>query len=68
MLPRRERPPARLTLRRASVRPGWMSLLLRVLLAFGLIGIALAVNWFDRGGLRDNMDGASRFATSSTSP
>ena len=61
MLPRRERPPARLTLRRASVRPGWMSLLLRVLLAFGLIGIALAVNWFDRGGLRDNMDGAMSF-------
>ncbi len=38
-----------------------MSLLLRVLLAFGLIGIALAVNWFDRGGLRDNMDGAMSF-------
>ena len=43
MLPRRERPPARLTLRRASVRPGWMSLLLRVLLAFGLIAVSVMV-------------------------
>jgi voltage-gated potassium channel len=36
-------------------------LLLRLLLVFGLIGIALAVNWFDRGGLRDNIDGEIGF-------
>ena len=38
-----------------------MSLLLRVLLALGLIGVALAVHWLDRGGLRDNVDGEISF-------
>ena len=38
-----------------------MSLLLRVLLAFGLIGIALAVHWFDREGLKDGYDGHVSF-------
>lgn len=33
----------------------------RVLLAFGLIGIALAVHWLDRDGLRDNVDGVISF-------
>ena len=33
-----------------------MSLLLRVLVVFALIGVALAVHWFDRGGLHDNAD------------
>lgn len=41
--------------------PAWVSLLLRILLVFGLIGIALAVHWFDRGGLRDNVDGDVSF-------
>ena len=35
----------------------WIALLWRILLALGLIGIALAVHWFDREGLRDNVDG-----------
>ena len=46
----------RLTLRRASGRPGWVSLLMRIGLVFALIGVALAVHWFDRGGLHDNVD------------
>lgn len=50
-----------LSLRRRSGTPAWMSLLLRVALALGLIGIALAVHWIDRGGLRDNVDGAISF-------
>jgi voltage-gated potassium channel len=65
MLPRarfrRAPPPARLVLRRASGTPGWMALLLRILLVFGLIGIALTAHWLDRGGLRDNVDGEISF-------
>lgn len=49
-------------LRRQSQRPAWLSLLFRVALAFGLIGIALAVHWFDRAGLKDNLDGHISFA------
>jgi voltage-gated potassium channel len=48
-------------LRRRSRLPAWASLLLRVGLAFALIGVALAVHWFDRGGLRDNVDGSVNF-------
>ena len=44
-------------LRKRSRTPVWLALSWRVLLAFGLIGIALAVHWFDREGLRDNADG-----------
>lgn len=39
----------------------WLSLVWRVLLAFALIAIALAGHWFDRDGLRDNVDGAISF-------
>lgn len=39
----------------------WLSLVWRVLLAFALIAIALAGHWFDRDGLRDNIDGAISF-------
>ncbi len=48
--------PPRPTLRRASERPGWLSLLLRVCLAFGLVGIVLGVHWVDREGLHDAVD------------
>ena len=48
-------------LRRRGARPVWASLLLRVGLAFALIGVALAVHWFDREGLRDNVDGTVSF-------
>lgn len=44
------------TLRRGRTRPAWRSLASRTALAFALIGVALAVNWFDRSGLRDNYD------------
>ncbi|AGH51214.1 TrkA domain-containing protein [Sphingomonas sp. MM-1] len=48
-------------LRRKSPLPIWLTLLLRLLLVLGLLGIVLAVHWFDRGGLRDNMDGHVSF-------
>lgn len=60
----RPRPPQRDTgvrLRRRSDTPAWVSVAWRVALAFGLISIALAVHWFDRDGLRDNVDGAISF-------
>lgn len=41
--------------------PTWMSLALRLGVALALIGIALAVHWFDRGGLKDNIDGTISF-------
>jgi voltage-gated potassium channel len=41
-------------LRRHSRTPTWLALSWRALVAVGLIGIALAVHWFDRGGLRQN--------------
>ncbi len=50
-----------LSLRRKSGRSPWLDLLWRLLLAVGLIGIALAVHWFDRDGLKDNVDGAISF-------
>jgi len=42
--------------------PVWLSLLFRVLIALLLVAIALAGHWFDRDGLRDNVDGAISFA------
>jgi voltage-gated potassium channel len=53
---------ARPLLRRRGGLSAWASLSFRVLLAFALIGIALAVHWFDREGLRDNVDGQITFA------
>lgn len=44
-------------LRQRSRTPVWLALSWRILLALGLIGVALAVHWFDREGLRDNSDG-----------
>lgn len=50
-----------LTLRRRSGTPAWLSLVFRVVLAFALIAVALAGHWFDRDGLRDNIDGSISF-------
>lgn len=49
------------TLRRASQTPVWLSISWRVLLVLGLVGLAIAVHWFDRDGLRDNADGHVSF-------
>lgn len=50
-----------LTLRRRKQTSAWLSLMLRVLLALALITVALAGHWFDRNGLRDNIDGHISF-------
>lgn len=50
-----------MSLRRQSGMPVWTSLVLRLALALALIGVALAVHWVDRGGLRDNVDGTITF-------
>lgn len=57
-----QQPPSPLTLRRAARTPIWLRLSWRLALVFSLIGIALAVHWFDRGGLRDNIDGSVSFS------
>ncbi|PLK27960.1 potassium transporter TrkA [Novosphingobium sp. TH158] len=46
--------------RRATLDP-WQSLGLRVMLVLALMGMALAVHWFDRDGLKDNIDGHISF-------
>ena len=50
------------SLRRKSRTPVWLALFWRVALAFGLIGIALAVHWFDRDGLRQSSGEPITFA------
>jgi len=57
--PARPNEPA--ALRRRSTAPAWVPVAWRLLLALALIGVALAVHWFDRAGLRDNVDGAISF-------
>ena len=42
---------------RRNTAPSWAALAWRVLFVVGLIGIALAGHWFERDGLRDNIDG-----------
>jgi len=54
---RRELPP----LQRRALRD-WHGLALRIGLALSLIVLAFAILWFDRGGLRDNLDGHLTFA------
>jgi voltage-gated potassium channel len=54
-------PSRRLLLRRVRRHRDWVSLLLRVGIVFLLIGVALAVHWFDRGGLRDAVNGKPTF-------
>jgi voltage-gated potassium channel len=47
---------------RPSRTPVWLALSWRALLAFALIGIALAVHWFDRDGLRQSSGAPVTFA------
>ncbi|KQN26423.1 potassium transporter TrkA [Sphingomonas sp. Leaf33] len=49
------------TLQRKSQLPVWLSIGWRVTAVVGLVGLAIAVHWFDRAGLRDNYDGAVSF-------
>ncbi|MFS0738714.1 potassium channel family protein [Sphingomonas sp. 1P06PA] len=58
----RDHEPAHYGLRRKSRTPAWLQLSWRALLALALIGIALAVHWFDRDGLRQNSGEPVTFA------
>lgn len=49
------------TLRQSGRSPAWTALVWRLGLAGCLVGIAVAVHWFDRGGLKDNIDGVVSF-------
>jgi voltage-gated potassium channel len=49
-------------LTRQSGRNPWRTLLVRAGLAMGLLVTAFCLLWFDRGGLRDNIDGHLSFA------
>lgn len=56
------RPPiAKGTLKRASTLPVWLSIGWRVVAVLSLVGLAIAVHWVDREGLRDNYDGQVSF-------
>lgn len=56
------RPVAKESLRlRRHDAPEWRRVLFRVLIVTGLILFTLAVYWFDREGLRDNIDGEISF-------
>jgi voltage-gated potassium channel len=60
--PRTPLPLASPTLTRGSGGRSWSKLGLRALLAFALLLTAFCLLWFDRGGLRDNIDGDLSFA------
>ncbi len=49
------------TLNRASTLPVWLSIGWRVVAVLSLVGLAVAVHYFDRAGLRDNYDGHVSF-------
>ena len=50
-----------LTLRRKSRRSPWISVAWRLALVIGLMVFVVAVHWFERDGLRDNLDGHVSF-------
>jgi voltage-gated potassium channel len=49
------------TLKRKSQLPVWAAITWRVAAVLGLVGLAIAVHYFDRTGLRDNYDGDVSF-------
>ncbi len=48
-------------LRRATNWPIWADVLTRLGIAFFLIAVVVMIHWFDRGGLRDQVDGHISF-------
>ena len=49
------------TLRRTADTPAWLAIGWRMLAVLALIGLAIAVHWFDKEGLRDTYDGDVSF-------
>ena len=58
---RRVRGPKFKPLRRSTRLPVWGDLGIRIGLALFLIGVVIAIHWFDRGGLSDSVDGDVSF-------
>ena len=58
---RRPRGPDQMALTRKSPLPIWAQIGWRVGLVFGLLGLALAVHWLERDGLKDSYDGEVSF-------
>jgi len=56
-----KRPLQPYTLKRKSGLPIWLSIGWRVVAVLALVGLAVAVHWYDRTGLRDNYDGTVSF-------
>ncbi|GGZ24788.1 potassium channel family protein [Asticcacaulis endophyticus] len=56
------KPSSPVVLKRKGGLNVWQSLWLRAVLVIGLLGIAMAGHWFDRDGLRDNIDGEVSFS------
>ena len=48
--------PAQTTLRRKPRTSPWVSIAWRVALAIGILVLVIAIHWFDREGLKDNLD------------
>lgn len=53
--------PDQTTLRRKSPITGWQSIGIRLSLVFGLLAFVIAVHWFERHHLKDNLDGHISF-------
>ena len=51
-----------MTLRRKSPLNEWQQIGLRFLLMFALLGFIVVVHWFERDGLKDNLDGHVSFS------
>ena len=58
---KRPRGPDRVTLRRNSPLPIWAQIGWRVALVLGLLLLAVAIHWLERGGLKDSFDGHVSF-------
>src|SRR3546814_18731615 len=58
---RRRRGPDYSTLQRKGSLPVWAQISWRALFVVALLGVAVAVHWFERDGLRDNFDGHISF-------
>jgi voltage-gated potassium channel len=57
----RRRGPDFSALHRKGRLPVWLSITWRALFVVGLLGVAVAVHWFEREGLKDNADGHISF-------
>ncbi|MGZ8297101.1 MAG: potassium channel family protein [Allosphingosinicella sp.] len=60
-MPKRPRGPDQITMRRRGLLPVWAQLAWRAVLVVGLLAFTIAIHWFEREGLKDNLDGHVSF-------